>query len=102
MTAFAEGMLSMAGAAQYFNNRLVVDQTELQGAWDFTFKFTPKIPAGLTTTGESIPLFDALEKQLGLRLEAATVAVPVIAVGRGNPEATENSPEEDKGLPPLA
>src|SRR5258708_35998293 len=101
MTAFADGMISMAGAGQYFNNRLVVDQTELKGAWDFTFKFTPKIPAGLTTTGESIPLFDALEKQLGLRLEAATVAMPVIAVDSVNPEPTENSPEVAKSFPPL-
>jgi uncharacterized protein (TIGR03435 family) len=101
MTAFADGMLSMAGAGQYFNNRLVVDQTELQGAWDFTFKFTPKIPAGLTTTGESLPLFDALEKQLGLRLEAATVAMPVVAVDSVNPKPTENSPEVAKSFPPL-
>jgi uncharacterized protein (TIGR03435 family) len=101
MTAFADGMLSMAGAGQYFNNRLVVDQTELKGAWDFTFKFTPKVPAGLTTTGESIPLFDALEKQLGLRLEAATVPMPVIAVDSANRKPTENSPDVTKSFPPL-
>jgi uncharacterized protein (TIGR03435 family) len=101
MTAFADGMLSMAGAGQYFNNRLVVDQTELQGAWDFTFKFTPKIPAGVATTGESIPLFDALEKQLGLRLEAATVPMPVIAVDSANRKPTENPPDVAKSFPPL-
>src|SRR5260370_3600141 len=101
MTAFADGMLSMAGAAQYFNNRLVVDQTELQGAWDFTFKFTPKVPAGLTTTGENIALFDALEKQLGLRLEAATVPMPVIAVDSVNRKPTANSPDVAQSFPPL-
>ena len=35
MAAFADGMLSMAGAGQYFNNRLVVDQTELTGRLGF-------------------------------------------------------------------
>ena len=101
MAAFADGMLSMAGAGQYFNNRLVVDQTELQGAWDFTFKFTPKIPAAIATTGESIPLFDALEKQLGLRLEAATVPMLVVAVDSVNRKPTENSADVTRSFPPL-
>jgi uncharacterized protein (TIGR03435 family) len=76
MSAFAGGMLSMAGAGQYFNNKLVVDQTELKGTWDFNFRFTPKIPAGIATTGENIPIFDAVEKQLGLKLELTTVPMP--------------------------
>jgi uncharacterized protein (TIGR03435 family) len=101
MSAFADGMLSMAGAGQYFNNRLVVDQTGLQGAWDFTFKFTPKVPAGLATTGDSIPLFDALEKQLGLKLEAATVPMPVIAVDSVNRKPTPNAPDVAQSFPPL-
>ena len=37
MAAFAGGMLSMAGAGQYFNNKLVVDQTELKGVLGFQF-----------------------------------------------------------------
>jgi len=101
MAAFADGMLSMAGAGQYFNNRLVVDQTELQGSWDFTFKFTPKVPAGLTTVGENIPLFDALEKQLGLKLEPATVPMPVIVIDSVNQKPTDNAPEVAKSFPPL-
>jgi len=101
MEAFADGMLSMAGAGQYFNNRLVVDQTELKGAWDFTFKFTPKVPAGLTTTGENIPFPDALEKQLGLRVEASTVPMPVIAVDSANRKPTPNPPDVAQSFPPL-
>src|SRR4029077_19539572 len=99
--AFADGMLSMAGAGQYFSNRLVVDQTEFEGAWDFTFRFTPKVPAGLTTTGENIPLFDAFEKQLGLRVEAATIPMPVIAVDSANRKPTENPPDVTQNFPPL-
>jgi uncharacterized protein (TIGR03435 family) len=101
MAAFADALPSMAGAQQYFTNRLVVDLTEVKGAWDFTLKFTPKLPAGLATTGESIPLFDALEKQLGLRVEAATIPLPVVAVDRVNQKPTENSPDVAQSFPPL-
>jgi uncharacterized protein (TIGR03435 family) len=101
MAAFAAGMLSMAGAGQYFNNTLVVDHTGLNGSWDFSFQFTPKIPAGIATTGESIPIFDALEKQLGLKLELSTVPMPVIVVDRVNQKPTGNSPDAMKSFPPL-
>jgi uncharacterized protein (TIGR03435 family) len=101
MTAFANGMLAMAGAGQYFNNTLVVDRTELKGSWDFNFRFTPKIPSGIPTTGENIPLFDALEKQLGLKAEISTVPMPVIVVDTVNQKPTENSAEAMKSFPPL-
>jgi uncharacterized protein (TIGR03435 family) len=99
MAAFAGGMLSIPGAAQYFNNKLVVDQTELKGAWDFSIRFTPKIPAGIQTTGENIPIFDALEKQLGLKLEMSTVPMPMIVVDSVNQKPTENSPDAMKSFP---
>jgi uncharacterized protein (TIGR03435 family) len=101
MAAFADGMLSIPGAQQYFNNRLVVDQTGLPGAWDFSFRFTPKVPAALQTTGEVIPLFEALEKQLGLHLEAATVPMPVYVVDAVNQKPTPNAPDVAKLFPPL-
>jgi uncharacterized protein (TIGR03435 family) len=44
LATFATNMLNVPGAAQYFNNRLVVDKTELAGDWDFSFHFTPKVP----------------------------------------------------------
>jgi uncharacterized protein (TIGR03435 family) len=101
MAAFAEGMLSIPGAGQYFNNKLVADKTELAGSWDFSFKFTPKVPASIQTTGENIPIFDAIEKQLGLKLEPSTVPMPVIVVDKVNQKPTENSPEALKSFPPL-
>ena len=62
------GNRNIPAAGQYLNNLLVTDQTGIQGSWDFTFHFTPKVPAGIATTGENIPLLDALDKQLGLKL----------------------------------
>src|SRR5579872_3569302 len=100
MAAFAGGMLAMAGAGQYFNNRPVADQTGLKGNWDFILKFTPKIPAGIQTTGENIPLFDAVEKQLGLKLEAANVPLPVVVVDSVSRKPTPNAPEADQAFPP--
>jgi len=101
MEAFAAGLLSMAGTGQYFNNKPVVDQTDLKGNWDFVFRYTPKVPAGIPTTGESIPLFDAIEKQLGLKLEASTVPLTVVVVDSVNQKPTENSAEALKAFPPL-
>ncbi|HTS61589.1 MAG TPA: TIGR03435 family protein [Candidatus Acidoferrales bacterium] len=100
MEAFAAGMLNIPGSQQYFNNTLVVDRTELKGTWDFAFRFTPKVPAGIQTTGESIPFFDAMEKQLGLKLDLSTVPMPVIVVDGVSQKPTENTPEAMKSFPP--
>ncbi len=101
MAAFAAGMLSIPGAAQYFTNRPVADKTGLQGSFDFVLRFTPKVPAGIQVTGENIPIFDALEKQLGLKLDASTIPLPVIVVDSVNQKPTENPPEVAKTFPPV-
>lgn len=101
MAEFASKMLSIPTAPQYLNNKLVADQTELKGTWDFTLKFTPKVPAGIATVGESITLFDALEKQLGLELRAGTVPLPVIVIDSVDRKPTENTAEALKSFPPL-
>ena len=72
----------------------MVDRTGLNGAWNFTFKWsirTPRVaaPAG---AGETIGLFDALEKQLGLKLELTSIATPVVVVDRVNEKHTDNAP----------
>jgi uncharacterized protein (TIGR03435 family) len=100
MAAFAAALLNAPAAPQYLNNRLVVDQTDLKGSYDFTLRYTPKIPAGMSTVGEQIPLFDAVEKQLGLKLELTTAPMPVIVVDSVNQKPAENSPEAAKSFPP--
>jgi uncharacterized protein (TIGR03435 family) len=101
MAAFAAGMLAIPLAPQYFGNRPVADQTDLKGAWDFTLEFTPKLPAGVQTSGQSIPLPDAIEKQLGLKLEQATIPLPVIVVESVNRKPVDNPPDTAKTFPPL-
>jgi uncharacterized protein (TIGR03435 family) len=85
-------------APQYLNERVVVDETELKGAWDFDLKFTPK--GMLTPTGPmpgTTTLFEALDK-LGLRLDPVEVPLPVIAVDSVNEKPTANPPDVEKAL----
>jgi uncharacterized protein (TIGR03435 family) len=100
MATFATLLGGNPAAGQYFDNKIVVDNTELQGAFDFTLRFTPKVPANIQTKGDSIPLFDAVEKQLGLKLELSTAPLPVIMVDTANEKPTENPPEVAKSFPP--
>ena len=59
----------------------VTDQTELKGAWDFDFKITLRLGMmnGGSTDG-AITIFDAVDKQLGLKLTATKVPLQVLVV----------------------
>jgi uncharacterized protein (TIGR03435 family) len=57
----------------------VVDSTGLKGSWDFDIKWTPK--QLLQKAGpDGISIFDAVDKQLGLKLERQTAPRPVLIV----------------------
>ncbi len=73
----------------------LVDHTNLPGAWDFTIKFSPR---NQLTTPDAITLFDAAEKQLGLKIEAAKLPLPVLVIDKINEKPTETSPEALKML----
>jgi uncharacterized protein (TIGR03435 family) len=100
LAAFAEGMRAMPAVQQYLTNGPVVDATELKGSWDFSFKYTPKIPAGIPVVGENIPIFDALDK-LGLHLAPGTIPMPVTVVASVNEKPTDNPPDVAKNFPPV-
>lgn len=91
MAAFAEAMHTFVAAPQlYLNNRVVVDQTELKDAWNFDFKYTPRAMVGPNGPLPGvITLADAMEK-LGLKLEPATIPVPVIVVDSVNRKPSPN------------
>jgi uncharacterized protein (TIGR03435 family) len=95
MAAFAEALhTNIALASQYLYDHVVVDETELKGAWDFDFKFTPRRTIGPNgPIAGTITLFDAIEKQLGLHLEPVDVPMPVIEVDRVNRQPTGNAPD---------
>ena len=81
------------------SNRPVVDATGLKGTYDFSLRFTP-----WTLLGQAGParttLYQALEQQLGLRLELKPVPRPGLVVDSVNEEPTPNSPDLGKMMPP--
>ena len=72
---------------------MVADETELKGAWDFDFKFTPKgMKRARMAACRGITLFDAMDK-LGLKLEPARSSpMPVIVVDSVNEKPSGNPP----------
>jgi uncharacterized protein (TIGR03435 family) len=102
MAQFADGMRNMIGSDEYIGRELVVDQTGLEGAWDFNLRYT--LYQLMLGTGEPITLFAAIEKQLGLKLERVKVPMAVIVVDSVNRTPTENAPgvTEKLGIAPPA
>jgi len=92
----AENLRQMAGG--YFD-KPVIDQTQLEGTWDFDLKWTAR--AQLAAAGaDGISAFDAVDKQLGLKVELQQVAMPVIVVDNVNRKPTDNQPGVADMLPP--
>ena len=96
MEQLAQDLRDFAG--NYLNNP-VVDKTGLKGAWDFELKWTGR---GLLATAgaDGITIFDAVDKQLGLKLTAEKLSVPVVAVESVNNKPTDNPPGIAQRLPP--
>jgi uncharacterized protein (TIGR03435 family) len=95
MAAFAQGMTGMALAPQFIGNNPVQDKTGLEGKWEFTFKYT--LP-GTAAGGDAITLPDALDKQLGLKLEQQTLTLPVFVVEKAS-RPSPNEPDVAQKIP---
>jgi uncharacterized protein (TIGR03435 family) len=87
------------GVWYYLTDNLVVDRTELPGAWDFDLKYSARWKTAVGGI-KIVSLFDAIEK-LGLKLDAAMVPTPVVVVDRVNRTPTPNSAAADKAFPPM-
>jgi uncharacterized protein (TIGR03435 family) len=95
MEQFAEQIRYMAGG--YLSNP-VVDQTGLKGNWDFELKWTGR--GMLAQAGsEGISVFDAVDKQLGLKLEAQKLPTDVLIVDSVNEKPTDNPPGVTANIP---
>lgn len=98
MADLAQGLPQMAGG--YFRGAPVVDQTDLKGSYDFKLDWTPAArynavtrgdaSAGSNDTGNVRSVFDAVEVQLGLKLESRKISVPTIVIDRVERVPTEN------------
>jgi uncharacterized protein (TIGR03435 family) len=104
MTQFAARLQPLASG---YLQSPVLDATGLEGGWDFTLSFSP---AGMAQAGGGrrggdgaaagsveasdpgggISLFDAIEKQLGLKLQAQKRPAPVLVIDHIERKPTDN------------
>jgi uncharacterized protein (TIGR03435 family) len=96
MQAFSQELRNMANG---YLTTPVVDSTGLKGAWDFEIKWHGR--GQLARAGsEGITIFDAVDKQLGLKLDPQKVPIPVIVVDSVEQKPTPNPPGVTTQLPP--
>jgi uncharacterized protein (TIGR03435 family) len=100
MAAFAAGLRGMMGASVGPNQ--VLDETGLKGNWNFDVKWSMQFMGPMSTnTSDRISVFEAVDKQLGLKLEERQIPTPVIVVDRVNEKPSDNPPEVAEALPPI-
>jgi uncharacterized protein (TIGR03435 family) len=91
MAAFAAGLPGMMTTS--LGSRQVSDETELKGSWDFDLRYSLRIGGPMMANqGDRISIFDAVDKQLGLKLEEKPIPTPVIVVDSVNRKPSENPP----------
>ena len=77
-----------------------VDSTGLEGAYDFDFEWTPAQMLARVGPG-GVTIYDAVDKQLGLKLALETAPQPVLIVDAVNEAPTPNPPDLARLMPPL-
>lgn len=82
-------------APAYFSGLTLVDHTNLNGAWDFTIKWSSR---GQLDLPEAMTFLDGAEKLLGLKIDPVKIPLPVIVVDSVNEKPTDNDPEAVKAL----
>lgn len=96
MEAFVGALRRMAGD---YLPEPVVDSTGLDGSWDFELRWNPRSRI-LQAGTDRVTIFDAIDRQLGLKLELQQVPAPVIVVDHVNQKPTANPSGVAKILPP--
>jgi uncharacterized protein (TIGR03435 family) len=88
MAQLADEMQSISG----YLYRPALDETHIKGSWDFTLSFSSP---DLTSDPSADPIgalsfFDAVSKQLGLKLEKHRRLAPVLVIDHIDEKPTEN------------
>ncbi len=96
MEAFALALRSLAG--NLLSNLPVVDATGLEESWDFDLKWPVILPSPDAPPGAN--LIEAIDKQLGLKLELQKLPQPVVVVESVNEQPAANPPDVAASLPP--
>jgi uncharacterized protein (TIGR03435 family) len=75
-------MKDFALILQFFLDKPVVDQTGLNGRFDFVLKWTPNEANVADPTTASPGIFTAMPEQLGLKLDAVRAPADVLVIDR--------------------
>jgi len=97
MAQFVNTMRGMMGANLGPNP--VLDETGLKGEWNFDFRYSMSMNGPAALQGDRISMPEAVEKQLGLKLEERPIATPVIVVDNVEHTPTPNPPGTAEALP---
>lgn len=102
MGAFAQAVQANSSGAigGYLGHTEVADTTGLEGGWDIDLKWTGRGRLE-SAGGDALTLFDALDKQLGLKLAMGKAPLPALIVDKVNEQPTANLPGVSDKLPPL-
>jgi uncharacterized protein (TIGR03435 family) len=100
MEAFAANLRTMFGSN--LGNNPIHDETGLKGNWNFDLTYSLQLfgPMGGDETAH-ISIFNAVEKQLGLKLEERQIPTPVIVVDSVERTPSPNPPGTADVLPPV-
>jgi uncharacterized protein (TIGR03435 family) len=100
MAAFAAGLRGMMSLS--LGSNPVLDETRLKGNWNFDLEYSLQTAGPATDSpGDRISIFDAVDKQLGLKLQEKPVPMPVLVVDSVNRQPTANPPGVAEALPPV-
>ena len=96
MVELAQDLQQMAGA---YIDHPVVDATGLTGGWNFVMGWTAKSilqpttpnpnPSATATDPSGLSIFEAMDRELGLKLVKTKKSIPVIVVDHVDDKPTE-------------
>ena len=109
MVTYACRNVSMASFVNLIRTMIVTnlgpnpipDETGLKGVWSFDLSYTMGISLPMGGEGKRVSINDAIEKQLGLKLEKREIPTPVLVVDKVNETPTPNAPGIDQAFPPV-
>jgi uncharacterized protein (TIGR03435 family) len=94
ISAFAQILSGVPEASGYVFDYPLIDRTGLAGAWNFSVTWSPRRAYNWSPApSEVVTLFDAFEKQLGLKLQLIKVATAVLVVEKATPPRVTDSPK---------
>ena len=99
MAEFAANLRSMAGAN--LGQTEIVDETGLKGKWNFDLHYTLAFVGPAMQNMDRVSVAEAVDKQLGLKLEERQIPTPVLVVDSANRTPSTNPPGTAEALPPI-